>query len=171
MRNSLLMAPMPTASTAHILGNNECIEPFTSLIYKRDTLVGEFILVNKFLVKELETIGLWTKEIKQAIIDKDGSIQAISAIPENIRELFKTAWDIPQRHVIDMAADRAPYICQSQSLNIFLARPTNSNLSSMHFYGWKKGLKTGSYYIRAKPAAKGTNVTSKSTDVCLTCSS
>ena len=150
VRNSLLMAPMPTASTSQILGFNECFEPFTTNIYTRRTLAGEFIVVNKYLVKELMRLGLWSDGMKQRIIAFNGSIQTISEIPERVRQKYKTAWELPQKLLIDMAADRGAFICQSQSLNLFVADPTNSKLTSMHFYGWKKGLKTGCYYLRTK---------------------
>ena len=150
VRNSLLMAPMPTASTSQILGFNECFEPFTTNIYTRRTLAGEFIVVNKYLVKELIALGLWSDGMKQRIILFNGSVQTISEIPERVRQKYKTAWELPQKLLIDMAADRGAFICQSQSLNLFVADPTNSKLTSMHFYGWKKGLKTGCYYLRTK---------------------
>jgi len=150
VRNSLLMAPMPTASTSQILGFNECFEPFTTNIYTRRTLAGEYIVVNKYLVKELIALGLWSDGMKQRIILFNGSVQTISEIPERVRQKYKTAWELPQKLLIDMAADRGAFICQSQSLNLFVADPTNSKLTSMHFYGWKKGLKTGCYYLRTK---------------------
>jgi len=150
VRNSLLIAPMPTASTSQILGFNECFEPFTTNIYTRRTLAGEFIVVNKYLVNELIKLGLWSDGMKQRIIALNGSIQAISEIPERVRQKYMTAWELPQKLLIDMAADRGAFICQSQSLNLFVADPTNSKLTSMHFYGWKKGLKTGCYYLRTK---------------------
>lgn len=150
IRNSLLMAPMPTASTSQILGFNECFEPFTTNIYTRRTLAGEFIVVNKYLVKELIGLGLWSDAMKQRIIAFNGSVQTISEIPERVRQKYKTAWELPQKLLIDMAAERGAFICQSQSLNLFVAEPTNSKLTSMHFYGWKKGLKTGCYYLRTK---------------------
>ena len=150
VRNSLLVAPMPTASTSQILGFNECFEPFTTNIYTRRTLAGEFIVVNKYLVKELIALGLWSDGMKQRIIASNGSVQTISEIPERVRQKYKTAWELPQKLLIDMAADRGAFICQSQSLNLFVADPTNSKLTSMHFYGWKKGLKTGCYYLRTK---------------------
>ena len=152
MRNSLLMAPMPTASTAQILGNNECFEPYTSNIYTRRTLSGEFIVVNKHLLRDLTKLGLWDDDMKNRLIAANGSIQNIDEIPENLKVLYRTAWEIPQRAVLDMAADRGAYICQSQSLNIFMENVNNSKLTSMHFYAWKKGLKTGMYYLRTKAA-------------------
>ena len=152
MRNSLLMAPMPTASTAQILGNNECFEPYTSNIYTRRTLSGEFIVVNKHLLRDLTKLGLWDDDMKNRLIAANGSIQNIDEIPENLKVLYRTAWEIPQRAILDMAADRGAYICQSQSLNIFMENVNNSKLTSMHFYAWKKGLKTGMYYLRTKAA-------------------
>ena len=152
MRNSLLMAPMPTASTAQILGNNECFEPYTSNIYTRRTLSGEFIVVNKHLLRDLTKLGLWDDDMKNRLIAANGSIQNIDEIPENLKVLYRTAWEIPQRAILDMAADRGAYICQSQSLNVFMENVNNSKLTSMHFYAWKKGLKTGMYYLRTKAA-------------------
>jgi len=150
LRNSLLVAPMPTASTSQILGYNECFEPFTSNIYTRRTLAGEFIVVNKHLMNELIELGLWSDALKQAIVARNGSIQGIPAIPEEVQSRYKTGWEIPQKVLIDMAAGRGAFICQSQSLNLFVADPTYAKLSSMHFYTWKKGLKTGCYYLRTK---------------------
>ena len=159
MRNSLLMAPMPTASTAQILGNNECFEPYTSNIYTRRTLSGEFIVVNKHLLRDLTKLGLWDDDMKNRLIAANGSIQNIDEIPENLKVLYRTAWEIPQRAILDMAADRGAYICQSQSLNIFMENVNNSKLTSMHFYAWKKGLKTGMYYLRTKAATDATKFT------------
>jgi ribonucleoside-diphosphate reductase alpha chain len=153
IRNSLLLAPMPTASTSQILGNNECFEPFTSNVYKRGTLSGEFIIVNKYLLKDLVQLGLWDENMKNRIIAANGSIQHIEEIPQNIKELYKTVWEIKQKSVIDMAADRGAYICQSQSLNLFVNDVNFGKLTSMHFYAWEKGLKTGMYYLRTKAAA------------------
>lgn len=153
VRNSLLLAPMPTASTSQILGNNECFEPYTSNIYTRRVLSGEFIVVNKYLLKDLVKLGLWNNELKNKIIVNNGSIQNIDEIPEDIKDLYKTVWEIKQRTLIDMAADRGAFICQSQSLNLFLQDIDFAKLTSMHFYAWKKGLKTGMYYLRTKPAA------------------
>lgn len=153
IRNSLLIAPMPTASTSQILGNNECFEPYTSNIYTRRVLSGEFIIVNKHLLKDLLKLGLWNEQIKNQLISANGSIQQIESIPQEIAELYKTVWEIKQKVLIDMAADRSPYICQSHSLNLFLENPTFAKLTSMHFYSWKKGLKTGMYYLRTKSAA------------------
>jgi ribonucleoside-diphosphate reductase alpha chain len=150
MRNSLLVAPMPTASTSQILGYNECFEPFTTNLYTRRTLAGEFIVVNKYLTKELMDLGLWSDAMKQRIVAANGSVQTIPEIPEAVRLRYKTSWEIPQKILIDMAAARGAFICQSQSLNLFVAEPTYSKLTSMHFYAWKKGLKTGCYYLRTK---------------------
>ena len=150
LRNSLLLAPMPTASTSQILGYNECIEPITSNIYSRRTLAGEFVLANKYLMRDLIALNLWNEDIKNNIIANNGSIQQIPIIPEVVRNKYKTVWEIPMRSLIDMAADRGAYICQSQSLNLWLEDPTYSNLTSMHFYAWGKGLKTGIYYLRRR---------------------
>jgi ribonucleoside-diphosphate reductase alpha subunit len=152
VRNSLLLAPMPTASTAQILGNNECFEPYTSNIYTRRVLSGEFIIVNKHLLKDLVKEGLWTKEMRQKLMASNGSVQNITEIPPYIKDLYKTAWEISQKAIIEQAADRGAYICQSQSLNIFMENANFGKLTSMHFYGWKKGLKTGMYYLRTKAA-------------------
>ena len=152
VRNSLLLAPMPTASTAQILGNNECFEPYTSNVYTRRVLSGEFIIVNKHLLKDLVKAGLWTKEMRQTIMSTSGSIQNISEIPQNLKDLYKTAWEISQKAIIDQASDRGAFICQSQSLNIFMENANFGKLTSMHFYGWEKGLKTGMYYLRTKAA-------------------
>ncbi len=153
VRNSLLLAPMPTASTSQILGNNECFEPYTSNIYTRRVLSGEFVIVNKHLLKDLVKLGLWNDKLKQKIIGANGSIQDINEIPDNVKELYKTVWEIKQKAIIDMAADRGAYICQSQSLNLFIQNANFAKLTSMHFYTWKKGLKTGMYYLRTKAAA------------------
>jgi ribonucleoside-diphosphate reductase alpha chain len=150
VRNSLLVAPMPTASTSQILGYNECFEPFTSNLYTRRTLAGEYIVVNKHLMRELMEKGIWSEALKQQIVVNNGSVQAIEEIPEEIRSRYKTSWEIPQRVMIDMAAARGAFICQSQSLNLFIADPNYGKLTSMHFYAWKKGLKTGCYYLRTK---------------------
>lgn len=152
VRNSLLLAPMPTASTAQILGNNECFEPYTSNIYTRRVLSGEFIIVNKHLLKDLVKEGLWNEQMRQKLMHSNGSVQNINEIPQHIKDLYKTAWEISQRAIIDQAADRGAYICQSQSLNIFMENANFGKLTSMHFYGWKKGLKTGMYYLRTKAA-------------------
>jgi ribonucleoside-diphosphate reductase alpha chain len=153
VRNSLLLAPMPTASTSQILGNNECFEPYTSNIYTRRVLSGEFIVVNKHLLKDLVELGLWNEKIKNDLIAANGSVQGIPEIPTNIKDLYKTVWEISQKTVIDMAADRGAYICQSQSLNIHMKDVNFGKLTSMHFYAWRKGLKTGMYYLRTKAAA------------------
>ena len=150
LRNSLLIAPMPTASTSQILGYNECFEPFTSNIYTRRTLAGEFIVVNKYLMADLMKLGLWNDSMKQRIVAMNGSVQDIQEIPETVRALYKTSWELKQRSLIDMAAARGAFICQSQSLNLFVADSTYAKLTSMHFYSWKKGLKTGCYYLRTK---------------------
>jgi ribonucleoside-diphosphate reductase alpha chain len=152
VRNSLLLAPMPTASTAQILGNNECFEPYTSNIYTRRVLSGEFIIVNKHLLKDLVKAGLWNKDMRQKIMTANGSIQNISEIPQYLKDLYKTAWEISQKAIIEQAAERGAYICQSQSLNIFMENANFGKLTSMHFYGWEKGLKTGMYYLRTKAA-------------------
>ena len=150
LRNSLLIAPMPTASTSQILGYNECFEPFTTNIYTRRTLAGEFVIVNKHLMRELMTRGIWSETLKQKIVAMNGSVQEIAEIPDELKPIYKTSWELKQRTLIDMAADRGAFICQSQSLNLFVADPTYSKLTSMHFYSWKKGLKTGCYYLRTK---------------------
>jgi ribonucleoside-diphosphate reductase alpha chain len=153
LRNSLLVAPMPTASTSQILGNNEAFEPFTSNIYTRRTLSGEFIVVNRHLYKELIDLGIWNETMRQKLIAGNGSIQAITEIPAELRFRYRTVWEMSMRDIIDMSADRAPFICQSQSLNLFVRNVTPAKLSSIHFYGWKKGLKTGQYYLRTEAAA------------------
>jgi ribonucleoside-diphosphate reductase alpha chain len=152
VRNSLLLAPMPTASTAQILGNNECFEPYTSNIYTRRVLSGEFVVVNKYLLRDLVKLGLWGEDLKNKIISANGSVAHIPEIPQNLKDLYKTAWEISQKVIIDMAADRGAYICQSQSLNIFMENANFGKLTSMHFYSWKAGLKTGMYYLRTKAA-------------------
>ncbi|HVW98558.1 MAG TPA: ribonucleoside-diphosphate reductase subunit alpha [Mucilaginibacter sp.] len=159
VRNSLLVAPMPTASTSQILGNNECFEPYTSNIYTRRVLSGEFIIVNKHLLRDLVDLGLWTNTMKDKIITANGSIQDIPEIPQDIKDLYKTVWEIKMRNIIDMAADRGAYICQSQSLNLFINSPNASKLTSMHFYAWKKGLKTGMYYLRTQAASQAVKFT------------
>lgn len=153
MRNSLLMAPMPTASTAQILGNNESTEPYTSNMYNRRVLAGEFTVVNKHLLRELTSAGLWTQSVRNRIIADGGSVQNVPEIPKHMRDVYKTVWEISQRVILDMAADRGAYICQSQSMNVHIAEPNTSKLTSMHFYAWKKGLKTGMYYLRTRPKA------------------
>jgi ribonucleoside-diphosphate reductase alpha chain/ribonucleoside-diphosphate reductase subunit M1 len=152
-RNSLLLAPMPTASTAQILGNNESFEPFTSNMYTRRVLAGEFAVVNKYLLQDLIARGLWTSEIRNQIIADKGSVQGVAAIPDDLKALYKTTWEIKQKCVLDMSADRGAFICQSQSLNLHIADPNPGKLTSMHFYAWKKGLKTGMYYLRTRPKA------------------
>ena len=181
IRNSLLLAPMPTASTAQIIGNNEAFEAITSNLYKRKTLAGEFI-INKYLVKNLLDINLWNKELKDKIIANYGSIQNIEGIPDDIKKRYKTVWEIKQKQLIDMAVDRGAFICQSQSLNLFMQQPTYNKLSSMHFYSWKSGLKTGIYYLRTKAVSnaqqftiepeKHTNKTQncEEEEVCVSCS-
>ena len=152
--NSLLLAPMPTASTSQILGNNECFEPYTTNIYLRRTLAGEFVVVNKHLVNDLKERGLWSKEMKDLMVKANGSVQNIIDIPDDLKELYKTVWEMSQKTIIDMAADRAVYIDQSQSMNLFVESPTISKLSSMHMYAWKTGLKTGMYYLRSKAKSR-----------------
>ncbi len=153
VRNSLLVAPMPTASTSQILGNNECFEPYTSNCYTRRTLSGEFIVANKHLMRDLIGLGLWSENMRQKLISTNGSVQPIAEIPQNIKDIYKTVWEISQKAIIDMSADRGAFICQSQSLNIHLTDPNFGKLTSMHFYAWKKGLKTGMYYLRSTAAA------------------
>ena len=150
LRNSLLVAPMPTASTSQILGFNECFEPFTSNLYSRRTLAGEFVVVNKYLMKELIDLNLWNEKIKNNIIANKGSVQQLTMLSEHIRNKYKIVWEIPMKHLIDMATDRGAYVCQSQSMNLWIEDPNYNNLTSMHFYSWKKGLKTGIYYLRRK---------------------
>ncbi|GAA4096203.1 ribonucleoside-diphosphate reductase subunit alpha [Mucilaginibacter panaciglaebae] len=159
VRNSLLVAPMPTASTSQILGNNECFEPYTSNIYTRRVLSGEFIIVNKHLLRDLVNLGIWDNTMKDKIISANGSVQDIAEIPQDLKDLYKTVWEIKMRDIIDMAADRGAYICQSQSLNLFINSPNASKLTSMHFYAWKKGLKTGMYYLRTQAASQAVKFT------------
>jgi ribonucleotide reductase alpha subunit len=149
-RNSLLLAPMPTASTSQILGFNECFEPFTSNLYSRRTLAGEFVVANKYLMRDLIDLGVWNEDIKNNIVANRGSVQQLTMLPDHIREKYKIVWEIPMKHVIDMAADRGAFICQSQSMNLWMEEPTYKSLTSMHFYSWDKGLKTGIYYLRRK---------------------
>ena len=180
LRNSLLLAPMPTASTSQILGYNECIEPITSNIYSRRTMAGEFILANKYLMNDLIRLGLWNERVKNSIIANHGSIQHIDLIPIEIREKYKTVWEIPMRTLIDMAADRGAFVCQSQSLNLWLEDPNYNSLTSMHFYAWTKGLKTGIYYLRRRgrhqaqqftiEPEKGTGNIQEEEDICEMCS-
>jgi ribonucleoside-diphosphate reductase alpha chain len=152
VRNSLLVAPMPTASTSQILGNNECFEPYTSNIYTRRVLSGEFIVVNKHLLEDLVKLGLWTEDLKQELMKANGSVQNIDIIPEDIKELYKTVWELSMKDIIDMSRQRGYFIDQSQSLNLFMEGATTAKLTSMHFYAWKSGLKTGMYYLRTKSA-------------------
>lgn len=177
LRNSLLLAPMPTASTSQILGFNECFEPFTSNIYTRRTLAGEFVVINKYLVNELMALGQWNEEIKNNIIANKGSVQQLTFLPDHTRNKYKIVWEIPMKHVIDMAADRGAFICQSQSMNLWQEDPTYNSLTSMHFYSWKKGLKTGIYYLRRKPkhhpqqfTIEPSSVNSSSDSICEMCS-
>jgi ribonucleotide reductase alpha subunit len=176
LRNSLLVAPMPTASTAQIMGNNEAFEPYTTNLYLRRTLAGEFVMVNKHLVKDLQKIDKWNKETKDQIIRDGGSVQALD-IPDKLKDIYKTVWEISPRSIIDMAAERGPYIDQSQSMNLFVENPTTAKLSSMHMHSWKKGLKTGMYYLRTRAKAKPVQVTldpevcrRDNPDGCLMCS-
>jgi ribonucleoside-diphosphate reductase alpha subunit len=159
LRNSLLVAPMPTASTAQILGNNEAFEPYTTNLYLRRTLAGEFVVINKHLVKDLQKIGMWTKDVKDQIIRDGGSVRNVPGIPMDLAAIYRTVWEIPQKSIIDMSADRGAYIDQSQSLNLFMENPSVAKLSSMHVYAWKKGLKTGMYYLRTRAKAKPQQVT------------
>jgi ribonucleoside-diphosphate reductase alpha chain len=159
MRNSLLVAPMPTASTAQINGFNEGFEPFVSNIFKRKTMAGEFTVINKYLIRDLVERGLWGDDMKTELIRHNGSVQDIPEIPEDLKALYKTVWEMKQKSIIDMAAGRGPFICQSQSMNIYMEDPNKSRISSAHFYGWKKQLKTGCYYFRNKPVAKAQQFT------------
>jgi ribonucleoside-diphosphate reductase alpha chain len=172
VRNSLLVAPMPTASTSQILGNNECFEPFTSNVYTRRVLAGDFMVINKYLVEDLVRLGIWTPDVRTAIIANNGSVQGMPEIPGELRNLYKTAYEIPQKVLIDMSRDRAPFVCQSQSLNLFLVEPTYAKISSMHMYAWKQGLKTGCYYLRTKAASAAQKFTVEPTcsAECVTCS-
>tara|TARA_B100001287_G_scaffold36658_1_gene26082 strand:- start:2167 stop:4845 length:2679 start_codon:yes stop_codon:yes gene_type:complete len=169
VRNSLTLAPMPTASTAQILGNYECFEPIMSNIYSRRVLAGEYMIINDYLVDDLISLDLWSNELKDKIIEHDGSIQGIETIPQIIKDLYKTVWEIKQKNIIDMAADRGKFICQSQSMNLFLESPNPSTLTSMHFYGWKKGLKTGIYYLRSRPSSKAIQFTLSPDSNCDSC--
>jgi len=169
VRNSLLIAPMPTASTSQIMGNNECIEPYTSNIYLRRTMAGEFVVINKHLINDLIKLNLWSVQMKDRIIQHNGSVQNIQSIPDNLKNLYKTAWEISQKVLIDQSADRQNFICQSQSLNLFIAKPSIQKLTSMHFYGWSKGLKTGMYYLRTQPASNPIQFTI-APEVCESCS-
>jgi ribonucleoside-diphosphate reductase alpha chain len=163
-RNSLLLAPMPTASTSQILGNNECIEPFTSNIYTRRVLSGEFTVVNKYLIEDLIKLDLWNDSMKNRVIEANGSVQTIEEIPVELKELYKTVWEIKQKRILEMAADRGAFIDQSQSLNIHMTDVNMGKLSSMHFYAWKAGLKTGMYYLRTKAAADAIKFTVQKTE-------
>jgi ribonucleoside-diphosphate reductase alpha subunit len=159
VRNSLLIAPMPTASTSQIMGNNECFEPYTSNIYNRRVLAGEFTVVNQHMLRDLTKRGLWTKDIRNQIIADGGSIQKVAEIPNDLKALYKTVWEISQKKLINMAADRGAYICQSQSFNVHMSDANYGRLTSMHFYSWKKGLKTGLYYLRSQPKASAIQFT------------
>ena len=165
LRNSLLVAPMPTASTAQILGNNECFEPFTSNLYTRRVLAGEFAVVNKHLVRRLEKEGMWNEDTRRRIIASNGSVQGLDFLSDQTKKVYRTAWEMSMRSLIDMSAERAPFVDQSQSLNLFVESPTHEKLTSMHFYAWGKGLKTGMYYLRTRPAADAVKVTLP-VDVC-----
>ena len=167
VRNSLMIALMPTASTSQILGFNECFEPFTSNIYQRRTLAGEFFVVNKYLLNALIKNNLWNKDMKNKIMNLNGSIQDIQDIPKELKDIFKTVWEIKPRTIIDQAVDRGPFVCQSQSMNIFIEDAEITKISNMHFYSWKKGLKTGIYYLRTRPKAKTIAFTS---EICESCS-
>ena len=184
LRNSLLLAPMPTASTSQILGNNECFEPITSNIYTRRTLAGEFIMVNRYLIRDLIAIGRWNENIKTNIIANQGSVQYIDGLPDALKLKYKTVWEMPMRHIIDMAADRGAFICQSQSMNLWVEEPNYNILTSMLFYAWNKGLKTGVYYLRRKAkhqpqqftvepekVAHGSGEGEEEDDICEFCSS
>jgi ribonucleoside-diphosphate reductase subunit M1 len=153
LRNSLLVAPMPTASTSQILGNNECFEPYTSNIYARRVLSGEFIVVNQHLLNDLIALNMWSPQMKSQLIAANGSVQALPGVPQRLKEIYKTVWEIKQRTIVDMSADRGPWIDQSQSLNIHLSDPNAGKLTSLHFHAWRRGLKTGMYYLRTRAAA------------------
>lgn len=176
VRNSLLVAPMPTASTAQILGNNECFEPFTSNVYVRRVLAGEFAVVNRHLIRKLESLDLWSEEMRQQIIAADGSIQGIASIPSDVKAVYRTVWEMSMRSIIDMAADRAAFIDQSQSMNLFVSNPTHQRLTSMHFHAWRRGLKTGMYYLRTRASTDAIKIalpaamTTQRRDECLSCS-
>jgi ribonucleoside-diphosphate reductase alpha chain len=172
LRNSLSIALMPTASTSQILGNNECFEPFTSNLYVRHVLAGDFIVINKYLIAELVDMGIWTPELRTSIIANNGSVLGVQGVPLDVQERYRTAWEIPMKTIIGMSADRAPFVCQSQSLNLFVADPSYARLSSMHIYAWEKGLKTGCYYLRTKAVASAQKFTvePEARPDCLTCS-
>ena len=159
LRNSLLVAPMPTASTSQIMGFNESFEPFTNNLFKRKTLSGEFIVMNKYLIRDLISMNLWNTQMKDKIMLHEGSVQEIDEIPDDMKAIYKTVWEIKQKALIDLSIQRGPYVCQSQSLNIFMEEPDFKRLSSMHFYGWSHGLKTGSYYLRTRPRVKSQQFT------------
>jgi ribonucleoside-diphosphate reductase alpha chain len=159
LRNSLLVAPMPTASTSQILGYNECFEPITSNLYTRKVNAGTFIITNHYMIEELISLGLWNDSIRNKIVADNGSIQSIAEISEEIKKRYLTVWEIPMRHLIDMSAERGQYICQSQSLNLFMKVPTYEKLNAMHFYSWNRGLKTGMYYLRSNSAGKANQIT------------
>jgi ribonucleoside-diphosphate reductase alpha chain len=165
LRNSLLLAPMPTASTSQILGNNECFEPITSNLYSRGTNAGQFLLANKYLQRDLIELGLWSEALKNKMVANNGSIQALEEIPEEVRQRYKTVWEIPQKVLIDMAVDRGAVICQSQSLNLWLEDPTYKSLTTMHYYSWKQGLKTGIYYLRRRARHQAQKFTIEPTKV------
>ena len=169
IRNSLLVAPMPTASTSQILGNYECFEPVMSNIYTRRVLSGEYMVINEYLIEELKIFNMWNSELKDRLIADNGSIQHIEGIPQCIKDRYKTSWELKQKHIIDMSADRGQFICQSQSLNLFMESPNFSKLSSMHFYAWKKGLKTGMYYLRTRPSSSAIKFTINP-ETCESCS-
>lgn len=184
LRNSLLVAPMPTASTSQIMGNCECIEPCQSVLFKRSTNSGEFIVINKHFMREMISRGLWSREVKDRIIAADGSVQNIREVPDDLKPVYKTAWEIKQKVLIDLAAARGPYVDQSQSLNLFVERPNIKRLHNMHFYAWKAGLKTGVYYLRSKAASSAmkftidprlespsTQAMMRNTEACESCSS
>jgi ribonucleotide reductase alpha subunit len=167
LRNSLLVAVMPTASTSQIMGNNECVEPYQSNLFLRRTLAGEFVVVNRHLIERLVKENKWTPGIKNQIIRNGGSVQALD-VSDELKSIFRTIWEIPQKSLIDMAADRAPFVDQSQSMNLFVSDPTPDRLSSMHFYGWQKGLKTGMYYLRTRPKARAIQITCTD-EICTSC--
>jgi ribonucleotide reductase alpha subunit len=169
LRNSLLVAPMPTATTSQVLGNNECFEPYTTNLYLRRTLAGEFVVVNRHLVRELQKLNMWNEDTKNEIIRHNGSVKNIPGIPENLKNLFKTSWELSQKVLIDQSRDRGYFVCQTQSLNLFVESPTLAKLSSMHMYAWKQGLKTGMYYLRTRPRAAPIQVTLE--PECAACSS
>ena len=170
IRNSLCVAPMPTASTSQILSNNECFEPFTSNIYTRRTLAGEFMVINKYLMKELIDLGIWSLKLKEKIIEHKGSIQNISEISDKLKQKYKIVWEIPMKHIINMSRDRGAFICQSQSMNLWIEEPNYKILTSMHIYSWKQGLKTGLYYLRRKPKHQAQQFSLQPETECTMCS-